>query len=112
MSMPYLERLDLNSTDWDDIWETFPDRTVYQTRAWLSFVAESQLAEPVLAALREGNCTVGYFTGLIADKCRFRILGSPFPGWTTPYMGFNIMPGVSRRTAVEALSHFALRDLG
>jgi CelD/BcsL family acetyltransferase involved in cellulose biosynthesis len=40
------------------------------------------------------------------------ILGSPFPGWGTDYMGFNLPHGVSRRGAVEALVPFAWHALG
>src|SRR5207248_916198 len=39
-------------------------------------------------------------------------LGSPFGGWSTPYMGFNLLPSVPRRIAVEALPKFAFQDLG
>ena len=41
-----------------------------------------------------------------------RILGSPLPGWTTSYMGFNLAEGVSRREAVRALLAYAHDSLG
>lgn len=41
-----------------------------------------------------------------------KILGSPFPGWTTMYMGFNLEPHVPRWMAVSALERFAFRDCG
>jgi lipid II:glycine glycyltransferase (peptidoglycan interpeptide bridge formation enzyme) len=62
--------------------------------------------------LKEGNETLGYFTGLIFRKFGLKILGSPFRGWSTPYLGFNLLPGVPRRAAVEALSDLAFRQLG
>jgi hypothetical protein len=105
------KRLDLASCGWEAILNTFPDRTIFQTPAWLSFVAKTQHAEPVLAALRDGTNTVGYFTGLIVRKFRCRILGSPFPGWTTSYMGFNLVPDIPRGLALEALARFAFTDL-
>ena len=41
--------------------------------------------------------------GVIAmSRFGVRILGSPFPGWTTLSMGFNLREGVSRRAATEA----------
>ncbi len=40
-----------------------------------------------------------------------KVLGSSFPGWTTPYIGFNLNPGVPRRSALEALEKFAWDDL-
>jgi hypothetical protein len=39
------------------------------------------------------------------------MLGSSFPGWTTPYMGFNLMPGASRKAALAAVEELAWSDL-
>jgi len=107
---PLFHRLDFASMDEKEL-DAFPDRIIFQTRPWIHFIARTQNAEPVIAALREDNETLGYFTGLIVKKFGFRILGSPFPGWSTPYIGFNLKPGVSRRTAMEALTDFAFDDL-
>ena len=105
-----LERLDLNSIDWQEL-DGFPDRNVYQTREWLEFTAGTQDAEPVVAALRRSGETVGFFTGLIVKRYGIRILGSPFRGWTTAYMGFNLRDGSLRRAAAEALLPFAFGPL-
>jgi hypothetical protein len=95
---------------WDEL-ERFPDRTVFQTRPWLDFLAETQQARPVVAELRVGRDVAGYFTGALVERFGIRILGSSFRGWTTPYMGFNLLPGASRRTALQALERFAFDDL-
>jgi hypothetical protein len=105
-----LERIDANS-DWGAGLGAFPDAHVYQTPAWLRFLTESQGGEPVVAALRDDGRTVGYFTGLLICKFGLRILGSPFPGWSTPYMGLNLMPGVERRDALTLLVRFAFSEL-
>jgi hypothetical protein len=102
--------IDFEAADWKHL-DSFADRTVFQTREWLHFVRESQGATPVLAELREGNNVLGYFTGLIVSKLGLKILGSSFPGWTTPYVGFNLIAGVSRRSALEALERFVWDDL-
>jgi CelD/BcsL family acetyltransferase involved in cellulose biosynthesis len=104
------ERIPLDAVDWKQL-DSLPDRTAFQTQPWLTFVTRTQSAEPVVAALRDGSAAVGYFTGLIVQKHGFRILGSPFPGWTTAYMGFNLLPGISRRQALEALVPFAFDEL-
>jgi hypothetical protein len=88
------------------------ERTLFQSHAWLNFLAETQNAQPVVAALKENSTTLGYFTGLIVQKFGFKILGSPLPGWTTSYMGFALKPGVSRQVAMEALLEFAHLRLG
>jgi CelD/BcsL family acetyltransferase involved in cellulose biosynthesis len=105
-----LERLEQSRVDWEEL-ETYADRNVFQTREWLAFVAESQQAEPVIAAVRQEGETVGFFTGLVVRRYGLRILGSPFRGWTTSYLGFNLRDGVERRAAVEALLPFAFRSL-
>ena len=40
--------IDFKSAGWKRL-DGFADRTVFQTREWLQFVAESQKAQPVLA---------------------------------------------------------------
>src|SRR3954451_5290811 len=99
----------------DDVpWEAldrFDDRVVFQTRAWLDFIAESQAAIPVVAEIRDGDALAGYFSGLIVRKFGVRILGSSFPGWTTPYIGFNLQPRYSRAQRLDPLMGWAFREL-
>ena len=87
-------------------------RTIFQIPEWLSFVAKSQGAEIIQAALKDGSQLIGYFAGLIVRKLGLKILGSPLPGWTTSYMGLNLAPNVPRPVAVQALIRFAFDDLG
>jgi hypothetical protein len=91
--------------------DAYGDHTVFQTNNWLNFVARAQDAEPVIAAIMDGPRPVGRFAGLIIKRYGLRILGSPAPGWTTAYMGFNLDPAYSRADALVALEEFAFRDL-
>ena len=102
--------VDLKSVDWAAL-DTFEDRTVFQTREWLSFIAESQNATPIVAELSEDGKRVGCFSGLVFSKMGVRVLGSSFPGWTTPYIGFNLVPGASRASALAAVEQFAWQTL-
>jgi CelD/BcsL family acetyltransferase involved in cellulose biosynthesis len=97
--------------DWDRM-DTFGDRVLFQTRAWLDFLAATQGAEAVVADVLDDGEHVGYFTGALIRRFGLRILGSPFPGWTTESMGFNLRDGVDRRAAAAALIPFAFRTLG
>jgi hypothetical protein len=106
------EQLDVRGDDWPAKIDTKQAGTIYQTPAWLAFLSSTQNGELVVGALREGRKTIGYFTGLIVRKLGFRILGSPFPGWSTDYMGFTLSAGVDRRQAVQALIDFAFQELG
>jgi hypothetical protein len=57
--MRTFERLDTDAVDWEQL-DALLDRTVYQTRPWLDFIARAQNAEPVVAVLREGNDALTY----------------------------------------------------
>jgi len=105
------ERVPLDAADWAAM-DTLPDRNVFQTRAWLEFVARTQGAEPVLARLDRDGEPAGWFTGLVVRRFGVRILGSPFQGWMTGPMGFNLADAIPRREAVGALVRFAFKRLG
>jgi hypothetical protein len=102
--------IDFETADFDML-DRFADRTVFQTRAWVAFLRETQRARPVLAELRDGGKVVGYFTGLTIERFGVRVLGSSFPGWTTPYVGFNLLPGASRAAALRAVEQMAWHEL-
>src|SRR2546425_2416101 len=97
--------------DWGRVISAFPEHNVFQTPAWLAFVAETQGGTPVLATITDGREPVGYFAGLVVRRFGIRILGSPFPGWTTCYMGFQLCDGVSRRQAAKALIEYTFDEL-
>jgi hypothetical protein len=61
--------------------------------------------------LSDGGEVVGYFTGLKFSRYGVKVLGSSFPGWTTPYIGFNLIAGASRFAALEALEAAVWSDL-
>jgi hypothetical protein len=98
--------------EWGEVLERFPDREIFQTPAWIRFLAESQGGEPVCLVLKSGDETVGYFAGLIIRRLGLKILGSPFIGWTTERMGVRLLPGVSHRAAVVAVARYAFKNLG
>ncbi len=100
----------LAEVPWERL-DAFADRLVYQTRPWLEFLEEAKGCRPIVAEAIEGGESAGWFTGAVFERYGVRILGSPLPGWTTPYMGFNLEPGVSRGAALEALTDYAFRDL-
>jgi len=85
--------------------------TVFQTIDWMMFVSNTQNAEPVVARVLDGDAVVGHFYGLIVTRYGVRILGSPFPGWTTSYMGFQFDIPVVYSEALLALEIFAFRKL-
>ena len=102
--------IDLDKVNWERL-DQLQDRTVFQTREWLQFLAETQHATPIVAELTDRGTTAGYFSGLVFRRFGLRILGSSFPGWTTPYIGFNLLPGFSRSAALAAVEEAAFGEL-
>jgi hypothetical protein len=107
-----LERVALDTAEWDAIVQRHPDASVFHSSAWLRFLAASEGAEPVLAVVKADGRPCGYFAGAIVHRFGMKFLGSPLPGWATPYMGFLLDGGVDRRSAAEALVPFAFSELG
>lgn len=106
-----IERQPIETAPWESM-DGYEDRVFSQRRAWLQFMAETQDGEIIIARLQDEGKTVGYFTGILFKKFGFKIMGSPFPGWTTPYLGFNLLPDISRHRAITALIPFVFEELG
>lgn len=83
------EPVDLDDVPWDEL-DALGDRTVWQQRPWLAFLATTQRARPLVAAVQDGPTTVAWFTGAKVRRAGVPILGSPLQGWTTSYQGFNL----------------------
>lgn len=107
-----IRRVPYDPVTWDAIVAGYKDAEVYQSAAWLEFLATSQGAEAVVAVVMADGRLVGHFVGAIVRRFGIRILGSPLRGWTTQCMGFLLEEGFDRRAAAEALLPFAFRDLG
>jgi GNAT acetyltransferase-like protein len=105
-----LRRLEPSEIDWNRL-DSFSDRVVFQTQAWLNFIGETQNGEPVIAEISGESGIIGYFSGVIVRKAGIPILGSSFPGWTTPYMGFNLVPGITRASVLPAFERWVFREV-
>ena len=108
--MIQFKRLTLEKVKWEEL-DRFWDRTVFETLPWLRFLEKTQHAEPVVAAIEQSGELIGYFTGLIVRKYGVKILGSPFKGWTTSYMGFNLLSEYNRGEVLKAFPSFAFNQL-
>lgn len=89
--------------------EDYSDFTVFQTSAWLRFLEHTQGGKAVFAKILADNQVVGRIAGIRFEKHGLTLFGSPAPGWTTGYMGFNLEPDVERREALAALKRDAFR---
>ena len=93
-------RIPFDQVDWQ-LLDSYADRVVMQRRGWLEFVQEITGGEIVIAQIEQDGQTAGFFSGILFRRCGVPILGSPFRGWTTAYMGFNLHPDISRIDALR-----------
>jgi Acetyltransferase (GNAT) domain len=106
-----LHRVPADEIDFGSL-DAFQDRIFSQRRPWLDFIQSFTGGEVIIARIEHNGLSIGYFTGLLFHRYGVPILGSPFPGWTTPFMGFNLTPGFSRACLLKALERWAFRELG
>jgi len=62
--------------------------TLYQTAEWQSFLDRLAMGDRICLGLYEEDRLVGVMAAREVRKGPLRFLGSPLPGWNTPYMGF------------------------
>lgn len=60
---------------------------IYTTSFWLDYLSQELPGEPIVLKIICQHKTI-VFVGFIFKKYCFKICGSPFEGWSTPYMGF------------------------
>ncbi|MBN1140287.1 MAG: GNAT family N-acetyltransferase [Deltaproteobacteria bacterium] len=105
------EPVRLENTPWETL-DAFEDRMIFQTRPWLEFISSTQGAAPVVVLIRNNGKLVGCFTGFSFRKMGVKLLASPFTGWTTPFMGFNLSPEISFHDVLAKFHSFAFEELG
>lgn len=105
------ERISMDKISFEDI-NNIGEVNVFQTSTWLDFIAEVQNAEPIVAAVKSEGRFLGYFTGKIYHKFGLKILGSPYRGFLTYFMGFNLLPDAPKAEILAALPGFAFKNLG
>ncbi len=73
---------------WDESIGVFDSRTVYHSAAWLRILSVEFGLDPHLLICEDsdGVPTLAW-PGLVVSKGPLQVLGSPLPGWSTPYMG-------------------------
>jgi CelD/BcsL family acetyltransferase involved in cellulose biosynthesis len=86
---------------WDALVERFDDHTVFHTWPWLESVRREHGLRAELVQVRDAASCVAVWPCLMQRKGPFRILGSPLPGWSTPYLGPLIAPDADVHAVFE-----------
>lgn len=93
-------------------YNSFKEQSVFVTLPWIEFIEEDSHAQAVFVRIQEQNMLVGYFTGLITRKAFIKILGSPFGGWSTCFMGISSENVSDKISIVKQLVPFLYKSTG
>ncbi len=104
------ERIPIEEFPWSELGK-YESANIFHTRNWIEFLADYYNLEPVVAAVKSNDQRVGFFTGLMTKKYGLRILGSPFRGWNTFFMGFVLNPEVSYHDILQVFPEFVFNQL-
>lgn len=89
---------------------SLPGKSVFTTPQWLSFIREDSGVEPVYLRITKAGALVGYFTAMIQISFGFRIIASPFAGWSTCYMGFDLAdPAVDKLDLIPCVADYLFK---
>jgi hypothetical protein len=105
------ERIDISSYC-KEIKNSPGEINIFQTSEWLSYISNIHNAEPVIVAIKSSGELQGYFVGLLTRKFGIIILGSPFRGWQTYFMGFNLISKAAKQEILLLFPKFVFKELG
>jgi hypothetical protein len=85
--------------NWEKIHSCY-DHTVFKSKEWIDFLIESQNIKPLIVEIFDENKQLGYFVGERFKKI-FKIVASPFEGWTTDYQGLSMLVPISKEVRIN-----------
>jgi len=83
------EIVDMNDVDIGEYYG-FERKSPFTTIPWLKYLMEDNAGEPLILRISKGENLIGYFTGVKIKRFGINILGSPFKGWATGFMGYDL----------------------
>ncbi len=99
------ENLDLQE------YQQLPGKSIFTTMAWLEFIQEDSKVEPLFLRITQEEKLIGYFTAMIQMSFGFRIIASPFAGWSTCYMGFDLVDTtVNKLDLIPCVSEYLFKE--
>ncbi|MCF8448168.1 MAG: GNAT family N-acetyltransferase [Bacteroidia bacterium] len=98
-------KVDLSKIDHNQFLN-FPDKTVFTTIEWITFIANDSNVNPLIIQIQYKQDIIGFFSSLHFSKLFVKIIASPFPGWSTPYMGLDLLGGTNRLEIIKELVQF------
>lgn len=102
------ELIDIDKVNLEEYYQ-FGGKNLFTTVEWINYIQINQNAKPIIIRITDNANFVGYFTGFVFSKFGVKIFASPFNGWTTGYMGFDIVDKYDRVTLIEPIAKFIFK---
>ena len=84
-------------------------KSVLTTKEWIKFVENDSKVKPVIIRIKEKESFLGFFVGFETKKLGITIIGSPFPGWSTPYLGLDVEGSAKKTDIIPELVDYLKR---
>lgn len=70
---------------------SFRNKSIFTTFPWINYLLEDNPgSKPIVIKIMKKQMRIGYFTAIKIKKMGVPIIGSPFRGWGTSFMGLDI----------------------
>lgn len=86
------------------------NKTIFTTKQWIEYLSEDSGAIPIIVKIEKEKKLIGYFTCLKMNKFGIGIVASPFEGWSTCHMGFDLVQDANRMDILPKLCDFLYRE--
>lgn len=87
------------------------NKAVFTTIPWIRYIAEDSNAIPYIIEISDREGLIGYFTGLKFSKFGVKMFASPFEGWSTCYMGIDLIREVKKEDILKPLCEYIYKEL-
>jgi hypothetical protein len=98
---------DLNSIQQYNIWNI----NIFSTKEWISFIEIDQEAKPIIIEIERNKLRIGYFIALKKKILGISIIGSPFRGWSTCFMGFVLDESEKAELILPEIAKYLFKEI-
>lgn len=109
VNMYTFNAIKMNDLDIDEYY-SFSHKNIFTTLEWLEYIKEDSASEPVIIRIEKDGSFIGYFTGMVFKKFGIKIIGRPFEGWSTCFMGFDLKDKYDRMEIINELSLYLFKE--
>lgn len=103
------KKINFDTIDIEEFYN-IPNKAIFTSIPWLKFLIENNPnAKLLILRITQDEKFIGYFSGMITVKFGIRLLGSPLPGWSTCFMGLDLLDREDQFNILHAVVNYAYK---